>query len=658
MKKVFNFIIGFGILFLFFIQMAGTLVSSIYILDLMHTSLDAKVLGVLFFFSPILLLPFGRKTPAALVWVICILLFLSRSVTPYLDTMGRMLASGIGTGSALSLIALSLVAKGKADSSRQGGLLASAGLALGVGLSVLLRSLNYSVDYSLVPAGGWVGVLLGLVLVWQMAQLDWTREPARGGKRGLTSSILGIIFVLTLVYFAFSAPAVISRWTEGNYPIIVIAVSLLAALSIWLTLTSTQLLERISPKGLFAWNLAFTLSLTGTILVHRVAFPLTAQSPAVVVESPSWLQHIPLVLILLLFPVIFVDLRLFVDRIRNLDPSPRDLVPGFLLGGFCLVLLVFMNIFTNVWGYVAPVSTIFRNLYWLPFLLITAGMSLVAVGRKTSSLGNAPILKKLPWSCVVLLGLILAGSGFGVVRAAPHQAVDTERNSLLVMTYNLQAGNDSFGEQSYDRQLAIIRGVQPDILALQESDTARISLNNIDLVRYFADQLGYYSYFGPSTVTGTFGTAILSKYPLEKTHTIFTFSDQDEVGTAEAQIVVGGRILSIYDVHPDGSDTAKQLFAQTLLDRSVDKAYVIALGDYNLRDYEAAYQAIDAVYTNSWVSVYPSKIGRDGIDMSGDNRIDHIFISTSLGARNPVYVLAPDSATDHPVHWTEIFWED
>jgi hypothetical protein len=51
------------------------------------------------------------------------------------------------------------------------------------------------------------------------------------------------------------------------------------------------------------------------------------------------------------------------------------------------------------------------------------------------------------------------------------------------------------------------------------------------------------------------------------------------------------------------------------------------MGDYNLRDYEAAYQLIASVYTNAWVSVYPSEISPDGVDMSGDNRIDHIFLS-------------------------------
>jgi hypothetical protein len=54
--------------------------------------------------------------------------------------------------------------------------------------------------------------------------------------------------------------------------------------------------------------------------------------------------------------------------------------------------------------------------------------------------------------------------------------------------------------------------------------------------------------------------------------------------------------------------------------------------------------------------VYPSKISTDGVDMSGDNRIDHIFMTPNLKAVNPIYILPPASATDHPVHWTDITW--
>ncbi len=68
---------------------------------------------------------------------------------------------------------------------------------------------------------------------------------------------------------------------------------------------------------------------------------------------------------------------------------------------------------------------------------------------------------------------------------------------------------------------------------------------------------------------------------------------------------------------------------------------MIALGDYNLRDYEEAYQLIASEYTNAWESVYPSKIGADGTDMSGENRIDHIFFSRSTDGAQPCLCAAP-----------------
>ena len=63
MKRNYPVILAFGIIILFFIQLAGILVESIYVLDLMNTNLDEKVLGLLFLFSPLLLLPFFKKYP-------------------------------------------------------------------------------------------------------------------------------------------------------------------------------------------------------------------------------------------------------------------------------------------------------------------------------------------------------------------------------------------------------------------------------------------------------------------------------------------------------------------------------------------------------------------------------------------------------------------
>jgi endonuclease/exonuclease/phosphatase family metal-dependent hydrolase len=510
----------------------------------------------------------------------------------------------------------------------------------------MLRTINFTIDYSLTPEGSWIGWGFGLLFGILLTQFDLETTPSGSSKsKGVTSALFGVILILTLVYFVFSAPGVLARWTAGNYIFIVIVTSGMALGWVILSIFIPEWSAWISSKGLFVWNLLFTLSLVGTILAHRVPFPMTPDAPPVVFGPPTWIQQIPLVLTLFLFPVIFLDLQAFSCTIRKVSPGPRMMVPGMVLGSLALVVLVFMNIFTNVWGYVEPVSPFFRNKFWLAFTLIcgTSMLLVMAHSRENPPSKNDP-RKPLSSVWILFLGVIfLITTVFAFVTDTVF-APEGERSSLQLMTYNIQQANDEFGIKSYDRQVALIRLVAPDILALQESDSARISLNNNDYVRYYASKLGY--------------TAILSKFPLQNPRTTFTYSDQDEIGTAEVEIEVDGQRFTIYNVHPDGSDNAKLIFAETLLARSRDKNNVIALGDYNLRENEEAYEVINGFYTNAWIKIYPTGISDDGLDMSGTKRIDHIFISTHLGVRNPVYLLAPESATDHPAHWAEVYWAE
>jgi len=161
MKNSRSLIPAFGILFLFFIQSAGTLVESIYILDLLHTKLDEKVLGILFFFTPLLVLPFYKNHARLLGWILFGILFVSRGLTPYLGTAHRVTASGIAAGATLSLLFLIFAARPKGETRAP---IARSGqpLALAVSLSVLLRTAGVALN---IPdcrrrVAGWVAGLL------------------------------------------------------------------------------------------------------------------------------------------------------------------------------------------------------------------------------------------------------------------------------------------------------------------------------------------------------------------------------------------------------------------------------------------------------------------------------------------------------------------
>ena len=656
MKKNGLLILSLGIIFLSFIQLAGTLVESIYLLDLLHSTLDAKVVGVLFFFTPLLLLPFYKKWPRGLLWASFALLFVTRGILPWLKVFPRLIVSGLAVCAVVSLFFLLMRTLPQDDSRKKFSLWSGAGLALAISLSTLLRTAYHGVEYSLVPVGGWSGIVLMAILgiaLWKLNPHAIASEAVAKKTAGTTPAVLGWFFVLALAWFAFSAPAVIARWTQGNYTLIVTAVAVLSTAWVLSILLFPGWTKKVSRSFLLIWNLLFTASLTLTIALQQAALP-TLPEETFVVAGPTHLQLLSLALTMLLFPVIFLDLQTLLSPFDESTPSPRSLVPGILLGSFVVILMVFANIFTNVWGYV-PLGDFFRGKFWLTYFLLAALVGLLAwaAGSKKSTTEAA---KSFHWSWGLALAAILAAT---IVSALPvkHVALpSSERTSIKVMTYNIQQANDVKGEKSYLQQLALIREVSPDVLSMQETDWTRISLNNNDYVRFYADSLGYYSYFGPTTVNGTYGTSLISKYPLENTRTIYIYSDKDENAIAAAEITVGGKTFFFFNVHPDGSATVDMSFAKSLIAISKNEPYMIALGDYNLRDYEDAYKLIDSVYTNVWTSIYPTKISADGVDMSGENRIDHIFISPILQAVDPVYVLTPDSGTDHAVHWTEIAW--
>jgi endonuclease/exonuclease/phosphatase family metal-dependent hydrolase len=659
MKKHWVFLLGFALFLLLFIQAITVFIESIYILELLSTSLDEKVLGVLFLFSPVLLFLFGRKVPRWLIWASFILFLMGRGLIPYLDTTNRMIAAGAASAAGLILLPLMLVTYRSQDEEGD-WLIPAQGLAFAVGISVLLRTLNYTIDPTLTGSFGWIGWLLGIGLGLTLLYFKW--EPAENTPepvKGVTSAAVGLVGLLTVFYFMLSSPGVIARWTEGSYALIISLVSLLSLLWLFTSLIRPGWMERITPILLLTWNIVFTLSVLGTILAHTISFPLTSGSPPVVVTSPAWYQQIPLLLMLLTFPVIFIDFGIFSGVIYKAHPVPRKMAPGFLLGSLIMVVLIFMNIFTNVWGYVEPVSPFFRNKFWLPYLLV---LSLVAVlGYAASKRIDIPEIagaarQNRVWPALILGSIFLATFAAAILTDRTFVEVPGGK-TLRILTYNIQQANDERGEKSYLEQLALIKAVNPDIIGFQESDSTRISLGNNDYIRYYANQLGYHSYFGPTPVTGTYGTAILSKYPLENPRAVFSYSDQDEIGTAEAEITVDGKQFTIFNVHPAGSDEAKLVFARTLVERANQRENVIALGDYNIRDWEEPYLLIDAGYKNAWMDAYPDGIDESGLDMSGKERIDHIFVSPNLRVLDPIYVLPPDSRTDHPVHWTDILWD-
>ncbi len=681
--------IGIGVIFLFFFQAVTLLIEAIYMKGLLGTGIDEHAVGIVFFLFAAFLYLFGlnKEKSSSHDWKLIhtkILHFsglgmiLFRLLAPLFDTVLCLVFSGISVGGFMIFFPLFLWHQSHSNY-EQSSLKFGLGLTGTVLLSILFRSLNSTVDLTFYKTYQIIAWFIGIIAVFYVFNLtksdEYATKPMKEPSKNkapfmrVVGLILGIISIFLLIYIAFESPTVISRWTEGNYIVIVTLLSGSLSGFIILSVIKPEWLVFIHKKEYFmGWNLIFGITLLITILAHTIRFPPLPSSPAVTVTSPEWYQQIPLYLMVLSSPIIYFDFMLIIRQLIQLQPTIPQLATGFTLGGLHFILVVFIFVFTNIWGYVEPISQIFRNKFWFPFLIAILGIWLGLLCVKYGDLGIQKLkdlmvnhkifkgkLRKTAMIGIVLISMTFLSTFTAVLISSPElwaapQDLDNI-TSLTLMTYNIQNGVNEAGSKNYDQQLQVIIDSNADIIALQESDTAKLGGGNSDVVRYYAEKLGFYSYYGPKKVTGTYGTAILSRYPITAAETFFTYSDKDEIGTAYVQIEVGGRTFHIFNNHPAGSHDAFLAHIETLMDRIEGLDNVISMGDFNFRQGSIYYNKSVDVLVDTWLAVYPDGTG-NGLDMT--RRIDHIFVSPEFTITGSTYIPPPESYTDHPVYWTNI----
>ncbi|NIA12769.1 MAG: hypothetical protein GWP08_01720 [Nitrospiraceae bacterium] len=648
-----------ALLILFFVQLVTIWIESIYRLSLIKLGPGIEMLGLLLLFLPVLLLFVGKNAQRSVCGLSVLALLTARALCPFFGVRGLVVVSGIGVAAALVIVCFML-------SGRYRFFRGDLGLGVGIAvlLSVALRAWGSSFDVSM----GKQGAVLcwGLVAIALLLLRGGSRDTDSAGalrQESLltrTGALVLLFSSLTLIYLVLSSPAVVTAWSGSNYlaGTTILAVALACSLG-WYSAGMPGPLT-LSRGFLVGWNLVFIACLILGIKLHTVALPLTPDAPAVVVAPSGWLSLLPLYLMFALSPVVVFNILVATER--SLSDDPRAQVLPVLVGMAFLVTVTFILIFTNIWGYVRPFSLAFRNRFYLPFLIAGAGMLfplLLPVWR-----GVFPVRKSGGHATPLAVGaaLVAALAVAGIVFRAARPQYDSNADTLTVCTYNMQLGSENEGDRNWRDQIAFLRKVDADIVGLQESDAARPSGGNVDVARLFADALGYHAYYGPNAISGTFGTAILSRFPLENCRTHFTYSTVDEVGTAMADIEVGGRRIGLFNNHPAGPLEVMESHAKNLVSAYAGYDDVISVGDYNFRQTSSPYAIVTAVLSDSWLRLNPTGVGTvhpqlrgdspEGAELDMTGRIDHIFISPDIEVIESYYVPTPDSQTDHPAHWS------
>ena len=643
----------FGILFLFFFQLMADFVEAIYAFGLLGTGIPAEIVSVLFLFSPLLLLFFRKRISMRMLWVFGGIVLASRVIAPLLDTRGVMIVSGIGVGAFLLMLP-AIIWRGISKPITSG-----VGLTLGLSLSIFFRSVYSGYDisaYGLFQGIGWIlaAVAAGL-MVKELAEPveEQQKDDQAAGFGRLLAGSLGLVAVLILLYFAFTAPNVIARWTGTSYLTIVALMIVVIVGFSFLLLNNSRFWDFLSPGVLLLWNLLFVLALVLTITPHQLNFPVDPGAypyyePAV---APFW--NLSIIVLIILFPVLIVDFMLFYKVLVDSKPNPSALGGSFAIAALFLLLMIFGQVFTTVYSYIPVVGPFFRDRFWQVFLVVGVVVVLAVFFLRKETLEIKPGFSQFSGAHYFIW--IIAGVGMisimGVYWRAPDPVQPLgDQDGLKILTYNIQQGYNEDGLKNFNGQLDLIREIDADIIGLQESDTNRIAGGNADIVRYFADRLHMYSYYGPKVVPGTFGIALLSKYPIENPRSYYMYSQLEQTAAIVAQIIVGGETFNVFVTHlGNGGPLIQQ---EHFLAEVVGKTNVIAMGDFNFNPDSEQYELTRQTLDDAWLLRWPEDVDDQGVHL--EKRIDHIFVSPATQVLDARYLITPES--DHPAMVVEIEW--
>ena len=470
------------------------------------------------------------------------------------------------------------------------------------------------------------------------------------GKWKVFGKTLGITFgmvnIFILIYFVFSSPTVLSRWVEANYLAIII-ISIAVVLSfILIASLKPEIITTLKPWIIGLWNCLFVITLVLTIILSQTNFPTDQSSFPIYAPETSLLQQIPLYIMLILSPIILIDMVLFSRTLLKTKLTPWKIGASFTITSLFFLLMIFSIIFTLLYEYI-PEIAFFRDMFWAVIMVIALlAVAPILIVKKNSLIFSRSITNfKKKLTIASIFGLIAIGTIVGGIINESYPATPPNSvSSITILQYNIQQGVDTNGNKNFDGQLNVIREANADIIGLEESDTCRITGGNSDIVRYVANSLNLYSYYGPKIVTGTWGIALLSKYPIQNAKTFYMYSEGEQTACIEAQIIINSETYNVFVTHlGNGGPIIQQ---EEILSQIQGHNNVIFMGDFNFRPNTSQYNITVATLKDSWENATSSTLGIVPTGFTIENRIDHIFVSNETIVNECTYFGGQNS--DHP----------
>jgi endonuclease/exonuclease/phosphatase family metal-dependent hydrolase len=158
---------------------------------------------------------------------------------------------------------------------------------------------------------------------------------------------------------------------------------------------------------------------------------------------------------------------------------------------------------------------------------------------------------------------------------------------IRVATYNIRHGVGMDDALRLERTAATLRGIDADLIGLQEVDSAVRRSDGVDQARVLGDLLGMQSAFGAFMPYqgGAYGMAILSRWPIVRTTSLrLPEGNEPRVALVAEVEQPGGTRLTVVNVHFDWVEDDEFRYAQARVVRAMLDTLStpwVLLGDFN-----------------------------------------------------------------------------
>jgi endonuclease/exonuclease/phosphatase family metal-dependent hydrolase len=185
---------------------------------------------------------------------------------------------------------------------------------------------------------------------------------------------------------------------------------------------------------------------------------------------------------------------------------------------------------------------------------------------------NAAARKQRSYYIYILIGLQLISASIAYLRFPSYNYQPYHKDSKLITagiwTIHFSIDNDMWSSER--RMESLIRESELDVVGLLESDLQRIIMGNRDTTQYLAEELGMYVDYGPGPNKHTWGSALLSKFPIvNSTHHLLPSPVGELAPAIHATIDAYGELVDVIVFHSGQEEDPE--------DRRLQSAYLADL---------------------------------------------------------------------------------